>query len=179
MILLSLDDGQYCRVAHDLDIDQDSTNTACLPGPGPGPEHETPRAIFPQKLIDESVDTLLVSSQEGHCDGIGRAAHWTVGFHHLIDGRLERVFERVVYDASYSSPIPPTREESVEIVPTGSYPKVLDVLERVECPDHREHCSDSDPDACEEDERFFDPACRPSEERSYYQFDGKTYVLKP
>ena len=173
LVLRSVDDDVWCQLEHSFDLDQESTDQACLLGPAG--EQDEPLRLSPLRLIADDVDSFVVSSQHGRCDGIGRSAEWTQGYYHARGDQLEELFTRVAYSASYASPVPPTREESTVITPTGPFPRRLDVVHRVECPDHRDMCSEAE-SACEADTRFYDPDCEPSEERSRYRFDGKRYV---
>lgn len=166
-VLRPLGKGEYCRLGGDeLSLDQHAWNSPCL-----GKAAKLPRIFSFVNLVDPKRQALLVKDQGGSCEGTGRSAHYELSYWVAEGATMNRVFSAVTYDASYTSPIPPSQEQVGKVQLRGGFPKTIVLTEET-------HCLALDEED-EEERRKADPSgCKPSLERTEYHWREGSYVKK-
>lgn len=152
----------WCVVESELSTDQDLAGHACLGGDRDDP----PVSVATVHLLDATRDTLRVVTEEGRCDGCGRAGHYELAYYDASGYALRKIYTLALYDTTYSGcPFPPVEEElgSHELV--GDFPRtIVATLETV--------CHKPGPGLPDEYKR----ACSPKIETIQSEYKDGTYV---
>ncbi len=161
-VLRAQGDNAWCVVKGDLSTDQDFAGHACLGGDRDDP----PVSVATVHLIDATRDTLRVVTEEGHCDGCGRAGHYQLSYYDASGAALARLYTLVLYDASYSGcPWPPVKEEVGSHELLGDYPRTIVATRETVC-------RKPEPELPDE----YRQACSPKVETIQNELEGGRYV---
>lgn len=179
--------GEGHCIAGAFSLNTDSCSTSCL---GDGPT----MAISAIALVAEDREALQVDTTGGACSGGSeRGATAQTSFYGIEGNVLVKYVEVDTYDAWYTSPIPPTSEDSTTFTFSETFPRVLTLTAQTECQGgcneaefaqrRREIEDESDEDLAYDlqDELYSDcgsypTECTASEETSALRYVNGTYV---
>ena len=90
--------------------------------------HFTP-LLHPDRVV------MRVTTMGGACYGAERSSAISTAFHAIVDGRLEKIFSAILYDASYVSPTPPTSSITGTVIYGKGSPKPITLVTEYACHD--------------------------------------------